>query len=77
MDSLLPVLTGAEGVERCCQLPRPAKSSVSVVCFGGEGVREAALRAGADLFLDKPLLLKHLLVLLCLLVAKQRQSAAA
>ena len=72
----LPVLTGAEVVQRLRQMPEGAEMPVLVVSVGGAGVREAAMQAGADLYLDKPVLLKQLLATLRLLVAKRQQQAA-
>ena len=76
VDHFLPVLTGAEVVQRLRQMPEGAEMPVLVVSVGGAGVREAAMQAGADLYLDKPVLLKQLLATLRLLVAKRQQQAA-
>ena len=42
-------------------MPRYARTPIVVISAGGDGVREDALDAGADLYVDKPVLLKSLL----------------
>lgn len=73
VDHFLPVMNGSELVER---MRGGATKDIPIlmVSVGGEGVREAALRAGADLYLDKPVLLKQLLATLKLLVAKRKTA---
>ena len=43
-----------------------------MVSVGGGSVRKEALAAGADLYLDKPVLLKQLLATLRLLLSKRK-----
>jgi len=68
VDHYLPELTGVQIVESLRADPRLRDIPVLVVSVGGEGLREQALAAGADLFIEKPVLLKQLLnTLSCLL----------
>jgi CheY-like chemotaxis protein len=64
VDYYLPVLNGAQLVERMRSEPRLAEMPVVAVSVGGSEARDATLAAGADLFLDKPLVLKDLFVTL-------------
>jgi CheY-like chemotaxis protein len=60
VDYYLPVLNGAQLVQRMRSEPRLAGLPVVAVSVGGPEARDATLSAGADLFLDKPLVLKDL-----------------
>jgi CheY-like chemotaxis protein len=60
VDHYLPLLSGAKLVERVRAEPRLADLPIVAVSVGGSEVREATLAAGADLFLDKPLVLSDL-----------------
>jgi CheY-like chemotaxis protein len=64
VDYYLPILNGAQLVERMRSEPRLAEMPVVAVSVGGSEARDATLAAGADLFLDKPLVLKDLFVTL-------------
>lgn len=77
IDHFLPVMSGSELVTRMRTAPKFKSIPILVVSVGGDGVREEALRAGADLYLDKPVLLKQLLTTLRLLVAKRPAVAGA
>jgi CheY-like chemotaxis protein len=68
VDFFLPSISGAELIRRIRADARWAHMPVLVISVGGDGVREEALAAGADLYLDKPVLLKQLLNTLHLLV---------
>jgi len=68
VDFFLPSINGAELIRRIRSDARWAHIPVLVISVGGDGVREEALAAGADLYLDKPVLLKQLLNTLHLLV---------
>ena len=72
VDHFLPVMSGSELVTRMRTAPQFKSIPILVVSVGGDGVREEALRAGADLYLDKPVLLKQLLTTLRLLVTKRQ-----
>lgn len=68
VDFFLPSFTGADLIRRIRRDARWAHIPVLVISVGGDGVREEALAAGADLYLDKPVLLKQLLNTLHLLI---------
>ena len=77
IDHFLPVMSGSELVTRMRTAPKFKSIPILVVSVGGDGVREEALRAGADLYLDKPVLLKQLLTTLRLLVTKRQATLAS
>lgn len=60
VDYFLPELDGAQLVQRMKAEPRLANVPIVAVSVGGPKARDATLAAGADLFLDKPLVLKDL-----------------
>lgn len=60
VDYFLPELDGAQLVQRMRAEPRLANVPIVAVSVGGSAARDATLAAGADLFLDKPLVLKDL-----------------
>jgi CheY-like chemotaxis protein len=60
VDYFLPELDGAQLVQRMKAEPRLARVPIVAVSVGGPTARDATLAAGADLFLDKPLVLKDL-----------------
>jgi CheY-like chemotaxis protein len=60
VDYYLPVLDGAQLVQRMRSEPRLRTVPIVAISVGGSEAREATLAAGADLFLDKPLVLKDL-----------------
>jgi CheY-like chemotaxis protein len=64
VDYFLPVMNGDELIRRLRSDPRFAGTPILVISVGGVGVREQSLAAGADLYLDKPVLLKQLLTTL-------------
>lgn len=69
VDYYLPVMDGAELIRRMRRDPAMAKTPIMVVSIGGEGVREEVIEAGADLYIDKPVMLKQLLNTLHILLA--------
>jgi CheY-like chemotaxis protein/Tfp pilus assembly protein PilZ len=64
VDYFLPVMNGDELIRRLRVDARFAGTPILVISVGGDGVREQAMAAGADLYLDKPVLLKQLLTTL-------------
>lgn len=74
VDFFLPIMDGAELIRRVRKLPEVAATPILVISSGGEGVREKALRAGADLYLDKPVLLKQLLSTLQILLSHRAEK---
>lgn len=60
VDYYLPSETGASLIERIRREDRMAQLPIVAVSVGGRDAREASLAAGADLFLDKPLVFRDL-----------------
>ena len=74
VDFFLPVMGGGELIRRIRSTPEWSQTPVLVVSVGGAGVREEALAAGADLYLDKPVLLRQLLTTLRLLLLQRQKD---
>ena len=70
VDYYLPVEDGATLIARLRREPRWAAVPVVAMSVGGKDAREASLSAGADLFLDKPVVLRDLFQTLEMLSAK-------
>jgi two-component system, chemotaxis family, sensor histidine kinase and response regulator WspE len=62
IDYYMPCMDGADLVQRLRADPRMQGTSVLAISAGGEDARRALLDAGANVFLDKPLTLKHLAI---------------
>lgn len=77
IDHFLPGITGAAVVEQMRADPRTRNVPVLVVSGGGEEVKQEALRVGADLFLDKPVMMKQLVATIRALVAKHLAHGGA
>ncbi|HJZ87336.1 MAG TPA: response regulator [Polyangia bacterium] len=60
VDFYLPVLDGSKLVGRMRGEPRLAGLPVVAISVGGTTARDAMLEAGADLYLDKPIVLRDL-----------------
>jgi CheY-like chemotaxis protein len=75
VDFFLPAMGGAELIRRMRRDPRWARTPILVISVGGDGVRQEAIDAGADLYLDKPVLLKQLLTTLHLLIGAPQAAA--
>jgi DNA-binding response OmpR family regulator len=60
VDYYLPAETGAALIERVRADERLAQLPIVAVSVGGRDAREASLAAGADVFLDKPLVFRDL-----------------
>ncbi len=73
VDYYLPPDTGASLIERVRREQRTAQLPIVAVSVGGRDARDASLAAGADLFLDKPLVFQDLFNTLRIL----SESAAA
>lgn len=74
IDYFLPVMNGSDVIRKMRQIPSVKKTPVMVISVGGDGVREDALMAGADLYVDKPIMLKQLLNTLHVLLFSQPSS---
>jgi CheY-like chemotaxis protein len=60
-DVYMPVMDGAAFLRHLRAQPRTAKTPVIALSAGGPSAREAALEAGANVFLDKPIRLTEVL----------------
>jgi CheY-like chemotaxis protein len=60
VDYYLPAEDGATFIARLRQDPRFMKAPVVAISVGGNDARDATISAGADLFLDKPVVLRDL-----------------
>jgi CheY-like chemotaxis protein len=60
VDHYLPVLSGAELIARVRADPSLTRMLIVAISVGGAEAREAAMVAGADMFLDKPVVLRDL-----------------
>jgi CheY-like chemotaxis protein len=60
IDHYLPVMHGAQLIARIRDDDRIGTIPVVAISVGGEEVREASMRAGADMFLSKPIVLRDL-----------------
>jgi CheY-like chemotaxis protein len=60
VDHYLPVESGADLIAKIRKSPRLSSMSVVAISVGGSEVREATMSAGADLFLDKPIVMRDL-----------------
>ena len=74
VDYYLPTEDGAAFIARMRRDARFARSPVVAISVGGRDAREATMSAGADLFLDKPVVLRDLFQ--TLQVLSQRGSLA-
>lgn len=72
IDYFLPVMTGADIIRKMREKPEFDSTRILVVSVGGDGVREDSLAAGADLYLDKPVLRKQLIHTLRLMLTQSK-----
>ncbi len=70
LDVYMPVMDGAAFLRHLRQRPRQAATPVIALSAGGEAAREAAMAAGADVFLDKPLRLNEVMAAAAKLLAR-------
>jgi CheY-like chemotaxis protein len=75
VDYYLPVLDGAGFIAAVRKDPALRTLPVIAISVGGEVAREATLDAGADLFVDKPLVLRDLCALLSKLTPREETTA--
>src|SRR5690606_18706374 len=64
VDFFLPGMDGAQLISRIRKEPRLAGLPVVAISIGGDAARDAFLAAGADVFLDKPVVVRDLLATL-------------
>jgi uncharacterized protein (TIGR02266 family) len=60
IDVYLPVIDGAHVIDKVRTVLGMKNLPIIAVSAGGPGAREAALEAGADIFLDKPMRLRQI-----------------
>jgi CheY-like chemotaxis protein len=60
VDYYLPIVNGAQLISRIRGDERFARLPVVAISVGGEDAKTASISAGADLFLDKPIVLRDL-----------------
>ena len=60
-DVYMPVMDGAQFLRHLRAQPQSAKTPVIALSAGGPPAREAAMGAGANVFLDKPIRLNEVL----------------
>ena len=60
VDYYLPAEDGASFIASLRRDPKAARAAVVAISVGGRDAREATISAGADLFLDKPVVLRDL-----------------
>lgn len=75
VDYLLPEEDGASLIARMRRDARLARVPVVAISVGGPAARDATIEAGADLFLDKPLVLRDLLHTMRILARRERARA--
>ena len=71
VDFYLPTHSGSTLIERVRATPRLAGMPIVAISVGGVEAREASIAAGADLFLDKPLVMRDLFTTLDLLTLRE------
>jgi CheY-like chemotaxis protein len=71
VDYFLPLSTGAQLVARMRRDETLHSVPVVAISVGGASAREASLEAGADLFLDKPIVLRDLFTTLARLTVRE------
>jgi uncharacterized protein (TIGR02266 family) len=74
IDHFLPGISGCELVKRIRQRPRQKRVPVLVVSVGGQDVRQEALAAGADMYLEKPVLRRSLIQTIGLLTGVAKKA---
>ena len=60
-DVYMPVMDGAQFLRHLRASPNLAATPVIALSAGGQAAREAAMQAGANIFLDKPIHLRDVL----------------
>lgn len=75
LDVYMPVMDGAAFLRHLRARPQQSATPVIALSAGGEAAREAAMAAGADVFLDKPLRLNEVLASAVKLLATPRKPA--
>jgi CheY-like chemotaxis protein len=74
IDYYMPIMNGAQLIRKIRETESLQSLPVIVVSVGGEEARQDSYAAGADLFLDKPVLLGQLFASLRRLLGLQQQA---
>lgn len=74
LDVYMPVMDGAAFLRHLRGRPKQADTPVIALSAGGPAAREAAMGAGADVFLDKPLRLNEVLAAAVKLLSRARPA---
>jgi len=69
------VMDGAAFLRHLRARPQQASTPVIALSAGGEAAREAAMAAGADVFLDKPLRLNEVMAAAVRLLSTPRSAS--
>jgi CheY-like chemotaxis protein len=73
LDVYMPVMDGAAFLRHLRARPQQSGTPVIALSAGGQAAREAAMTAGADVFLDKPLRLNEVLAAAVKLLSRAAQ----
>lgn len=73
VDYMLPVEDGASLIARLRRDARLAATPIVAISVGGRDAREATLSAGADVFVDKPLVIRDLFNTLRMLAERREE----
>ena len=76
LDVYMPVMDGAMFLRFLRARPKNAHTPVIALSAGGPAAREAAMSAGADVFLDKPLRLNDVLAAAVRLLSRAKAPSA-
>ncbi|MGH9889323.1 MAG: response regulator, partial [bacterium] len=77
VDYLLPVEDGASLIAKLRRDARLASTPIVAISVGGRDAREATLSAGADVFVDKPLVIRDLFNTLRMLAERREEARPA
>jgi DNA-binding response OmpR family regulator len=77
VDYLLPVEDGASLIAKLRRDARLAATPIVAISVGGRDAREATLSAGADVFVDKPLVFRDLFNTLRMLAERREEARPA
>lgn len=75
LDVYMPVMDGAAFLRHLRARPQQSSTPVIALSAGGEAAREAAMSAGADVFLDKPLRLNEVMAAAVRLLSTPRSAS--
>jgi CheY-like chemotaxis protein len=76
LDVYMPVMDGAMFLRFLRARPKNVQTPVIALSAGGPAAREAAMAAGADVFLDKPLRLNDVLAAAVRLLSRSKAPSA-